>query len=132
MLYMVCLSLAFRVVSNSFHTPLAVTTGRVATSPLYTIPHLVRQMKYNVMWFRVLCMVSMEVSLLVTLQSTDLRNDGRITVVESPVLPPFGEYYVADLSGPFATMDHVSDGFVSYATAHACGAACVPMHSGGN
>ena len=44
-------------------------------------------MKYDAMWFRVLCMVSMEVSLLVTVQSTDLWNDGRITSVESPVLP---------------------------------------------
>ena len=32
-------------------------------------------------------MVSMEDSLLVTVQSTDLQNDGRITGVESPVLP---------------------------------------------
>ena len=31
-------------------------------------------------------MVSMEVSLLVTVHSTDLRNDGRITGVEPPVL----------------------------------------------
>ena len=83
----VCLSLAFRVVLNSFHTLLAVATGGVATSPLCTIPHLVRQMKYDMMRFRVLRMVSMEVSLLVTVQSTDLRNDGRITRVESPVLP---------------------------------------------
>ena len=34
-------------------------------------------------------MVSMEVSLLVTVHSTDLRNDGRITGVESPVLPHY-------------------------------------------
>ena len=86
-LVVVCLSLAFRVVSNSFQTLLAVATGGVATSPLYTIPHLVRQMKYDVMWLRVLRMVFMEVSLLVTVQSTDLQNDGRITGVESPFLP---------------------------------------------
>ena len=33
-------------------------------------------MKYDVMWLRVLLMVSMEVSLLVTVQSTDLLKDG--------------------------------------------------------
>ena len=44
-------------------------------------------MKYNVMWLRVLLMVSMEDFLLVTVQSTDLLEDGRITGVESPVLP---------------------------------------------
>ena len=32
-------------------------------------------------------MVSMEDSLLVTVQSTDLLKDGRTTSVESPVLP---------------------------------------------
>ena len=79
--------LALRVVSNSFHTPLAATTGGVATSPLYTMLHLIRHMKYDVMWLRVLRMVSMEDSLLVTVQSTDLRNDGRITGVESLFCP---------------------------------------------
>ena len=84
-LVVLCLSLAFRVVSNSFHTLLAVATGMVASSPLYTILHLMCQMKYNVMWFRVLRMVSMEVSLLVTVQSTDLQNDGRIAGVDTYV-----------------------------------------------
>ena len=46
-----------------------------------------RQMKYDVMWLRVLHMMSMEEPLLVTVHSTALRNDGRITVAESPVLP---------------------------------------------
>ena len=44
-------------------------------------------MKYVVMWLRVLLMVSMEDSLLVTVQSIDLLKDGRVTGVESPVLP---------------------------------------------
>ena len=82
-----CFSLALSVVSNSFQTVLAVMTGWVATSSLYTILHLIRQMKYNVMWLRVLLMVSMEDSLLVTVQSTDLLKDGMITCEESPVLP---------------------------------------------
>ena len=46
--------------------------------------------------------------------------------------PPFGEDNVADLFGSFAAMDHVSDGFIRYAAAFACGAVSVPMHSGGN
>ena len=62
-------------------------TGGVATSPLYTILHLICQMKYNVMWLSVLLMVSMEDSLLVIVQSTDLLKDGRVTGEESPVLP---------------------------------------------
>ena len=61
--------------------------GGVATLSLYTILHLIRQMKYGVMWLRVLLMVSMEDSLLVIMQSTDLLNDGRVTGEESPVLP---------------------------------------------
>ena len=44
-------------------------------------------MKYYVMWLRVLFMVSMDDSLLVIVQSTDLLNDGRVTGEESPVLP---------------------------------------------
>ena len=78
--------LALSVVLNSFQTALAVMTGGVAISPLYMILHLIRQMKYDVMWLRVLLMVSMEDSLLV-MQSTDLLNDGRVTGEESPVLP---------------------------------------------
>ena len=63
-----CFSLALSIVLNSFQTALAVMTGGVATSSLYTILHLIRQMKYNVMWLRVLLMVSMEDSLLVTVE----------------------------------------------------------------
>ena len=44
-------------------------------------------LKYNVMWLRVLLVVSMEDSLLVIVQSTDLLKDGRVTGEESPVLP---------------------------------------------
>ena len=54
--------------------------------PLYTILHLIRQMKYDVMWLSVLLMVSMEDSLSVIVQSTDLLKDGRVTGEESPVL----------------------------------------------
>ena len=49
--------------------------------------HHICQMKYNVMWLRVLLMVSMEDSLLVTVQSTDMLKDGRTTSMELPVLP---------------------------------------------
>ena len=80
-------SLAFSVVLNSFQTALAVMTGGVATSSLYTILHLIRQMKYNVMWLSVLLMVSMEDSLSVIVQSTDLLKDGMVTGEEFPVLP---------------------------------------------
>ena len=44
-------------------------------------------MKYDVMWLRVLLMVSMEDSLSVTVQSTDLLKDGRVTNVEFPACP---------------------------------------------
>ena len=56
---------------------------------LYTILHLICQMKYDVMWLSVLLMVSMEDSLSVIVQSTDLLKDGRVTGVESPVLPHY-------------------------------------------
>ena len=86
-LVLMCFSLALSVVLNSFQTALAVMAGGVATSSLYTILHLIRQMKYDVMWLSVLLMVSMEDSLSVTVQSTDLLNDGRVTGEESPVQP---------------------------------------------
>ena len=44
-------------------------------------------MNYDVIWLRVLLIVSMEDSLLMTVQSTDLLKDGRVTGVESPDLP---------------------------------------------
>ena len=61
--------------------------GGVATLSLYTILHIIRQMKYDVMWLSVLLMVSMEDSLLVIVQGKDLLKDGRVTDEESPVLP---------------------------------------------
>ena len=75
----------------------------------------------------------MEDSLLVTVQSTDLLKDGRITGEESSVLPPpFSEDNVADILGPFASIDHVSDCLISFAAALACVAAVFPPHLGGN
>ena len=54
---------------------------------LYTILHLIRQMKYIVMWLSVYLMVSMEETFSVIVQSTYLLKDGRVTGEESPVLP---------------------------------------------
>ena len=50
-------------------TALAVMTGGVATSSLYTILHLIRQMKYVVMWLRVLLMninININIDLLIS------------------------------------------------------------------
>ena len=60
--------------------------GGVATLSLYTILHLICQMKYDVMWLRVLLMVSMEDFLSVIVQSQDLLKDCMVTGEEFPVL----------------------------------------------
>ena len=53
--------------------------------------------------------------------------------VSSPLsCPPLGEDNVADILGPFATICHVSDGFISFAAALACVVAVFSSHSGGN
>ena len=44
----------------------------------------------------------------------------------------FGEDNVADILGLFATVGHVSDGFISFAAALARVVAVFPSHSGGN
>ena len=73
-------------------------------------------------------MVSMEDSLLVTVQSTDLLKDGRITCEESHVLPHHcSEDNVVDILGPFASIGHVSDCFISFAATLACVAAVFPF-----
>ena len=41
-------------------------------------------------------------------------------------------YNVADILGPFSTIDHVSDGFISFAAALARVVAVFSSHSGGN
>ena len=55
------------------------------------------------------------------------------SLVRSPCLaPPFGVDDVADIIGLFATIGHVSDGFISFAAALARVVAVFSSHSGGN
>ena len=55
----------------------------------------------------------------------------RVGKKNSPA-PPFSEDNVADIFGPFASVGHVSDCFISFAAALACVAAVFPPHSGGD
>ena len=57
-------------------------------------------------------MVSMEDSLLVTVQSTDLLKDGRVTGVESPMFVVSGHLYrPLPLSQPCGLKVKIKDGF---------------------